>query len=267
MSAKSITFNSFDLQDSNFRTRDIVYRNTPEKIIDLIPKSRRDGFDLVNTYYENKEITIVGMLTRDTEANLKTSLDLMKAALHIDESNLDINDGGTTMRFVASVKSINVPEEHYHITQIPYEIVFICEPFMKSTSTTTDSKTITQASASPYENTFDPVGSIGPNPVLKWACSGAPMAAITQIVFENVTTGETITVPSLVLDADGDYLEIDCENLTVKRVYDGGAATSIDFTGVFPTFKSTSNSYKVTITGGGATWSLSQTIVYYSTYI
>ena len=267
MSVKNITFNSFDLQDSNFRTKDIIYRNTPEKTIDLIPKSRRDGFDLVDTYYESKEITVAGTLTRDTEANLKISLDLMKAALHTDESNLDISDGGTTMRFVASVKSINIPEEHYHITQLPYEIVFIAQPFMKAITTTSDSKTITDASSSPYTNTFDPAGSIGPTPILKWVCSGAPTAAITQIVFSNTTTEESITVPSLVLDADGDYLEIDCEAMTVKRSYDGGAGVEIDFTGVFPSFKSGSNSYAVTITGGSTTWTLAQTIIYYPTYI
>lgn len=265
--AKNIVFNSFDLQDSNFLTKDIIYRNLPSKIIDLIPKSRRDGFFIQNTYFESKEIIVKGTLTRDTEANLKTSLDSMKEALYVDEANLDIDDGSGTMRFVASVKSIHIPEEHYNITQLPYEIIFVAQPFGKATSTSTDSKTITQASASPYENTFDPTGSMGPTPVLKWACSGIPTAAITQIKIENTTTGESMTVPSLVLDADGDYLEIDCENMTVKRSYDGGAETEIDFTGTFPAFNAGSNSYKVTITGGGATWTLSQTFTYYPLYL
>ena len=262
--SKSITFNSFSLQDSNFRTRDIVYRNTPEKIIDLIPKSRRDGFDLVNTYYESKEITIVGTLTRDTEANLKISLDLMKAALHVDESNLDIDDGGTTMRFVASVKSINIPEEHYHVTQIPIEIVFIAEPFMKATSTTTVTKT--GITSSPVNDTFDPTGSIGPRPVLKFLLTTLPSVAVTTIKFENTTLSESITVPSLVLDASGDYLSIDCENMTVKRSYSGGDETSIDFEGIFPNFNSTSNSYELTITCAG-TYNITQSITYYATYI
>jgi len=262
--SKSITFNSFSLQDSSFRTKDIIYRNTPEKIIDLIPKSRRDGFDLVNTYYESKEITVTGILTRDTEANLKISLDLMKAALHVDESNLDINDGGTTMRFVATVKSINIPEEHYHITQLPYEIVFIAEPFMKSTTTTTVTKS--GITSSPVNDTFDPVGSVGPRPVIKWLLTTLPSAAITEIKFENTALSESITIPSLALDASGDYLIIDCENMTVKRSYDGGAETSIDFTGIFPNFNSTSNGYTLTITCGG-TYNITQTITYYATYL
>ncbi|KKM01334.1 hypothetical protein LCGC14_1795490, partial [marine sediment metagenome] len=72
---------------------------------------------------------------------------------------------------------------------------------------------------------------------------------------------------SLVLDADGDYLEIDIDAMTVKVSYDGGGATEIDFTGVFPRFNATSNSYEVTITGGGATWVLDQDIDYFPSYL
>ncbi|KKK95959.1 hypothetical protein LCGC14_2667560, partial [marine sediment metagenome] len=103
--------------------------------------------------------------------------------------------------------------------------------------------------------------------VLKWALSGAPSAAVTQISFENTTVSDTITVGSLTLDADGDYLEIDCENMTVKVSYDGGAATEVDYTGVFPLFNAGSNSYETTVVGGGATWTLNQDITYFKTYL
>ena len=265
--AKTITFNSFNLQDSNFRTKDIIYRNYPGRTIDLEPYPRRDGFRFVNSYYEQKDIIVNGTLTRDTQANLKTSLDSLKENLHTEEGNLDIDDGGTTLRYVCTVAAVNVPEEHYHITRVPYSISFRCQPFGKATSSTVDAKSITQASASPYLNTFDPTGSIGPRPVLKWTTSGAPTSAITQISFDNTTSSDVITVGSLVLDASGDYLEIDTENMTVKVSYDGGAATEVDYTGVFPLFDAGSNSYEVTITGGGATWTLNQDITYFATYL
>jgi len=203
----------------------------------------------------------------DTEANLKTTVDSMKEALDTDEANLDIADGAGTIRYVCSVQNINIPEEHYNITQLPFKISFLCQPFGRATSTTTDTKSITNASASPYANTFDPVGSAKPKPVLKWLCVGAPTAAITQIVFTNTTTGDAMTISGLALDASGDYLSIDTENLTVKVSHDGGAETNIDYSGVFPSFKVSSNSYSVAITGGGATWTLTQTFVYTSLYL
>lgn len=259
--AKAISYNTHDFQNSYFRTKDIIYRNLPEKTIDMELKSRRDGFFITNTYYTSKDITISGTLTRDTEANLKTSLDSMKEALHIDEANLDIDDGGTTIRYVASVASIEVPEEHYHITHVPYRITFRCQPFGHLTTSVTSTNSI---SSNPYSTTINPTGSAPPSPILKWTfVSGS---AISQIIFANITTSDTITVATLALDAAGDYLEIDTDELTVMTSYDGGTAVNSDFTGVFPSFKTISNSYTVTITTGGA-FSLLQSIVYYPAYL
>lgn len=262
--AKAIVYNTYDLQTTNFRTKDIIYRNFPEKVIDIELNSRRDGFRLVNTYYNTKDIVVSGTLTKDTEAELKTTLDAMKEALHTDEANLDIDDGGTTIRYVCSVDSISVPEEHYHITQIPYQIVFRCQPFGHLTTSVTNTNSI---SSTPYSTTINPTGSAPPLPTLKWICDGAPTAAITQIVFSNTTTGDSITIASLALDASGDYLVIDTDAMTVKVSHDGGAATEVDFTGVFPRFKAVNNSYTVTVTGGGATWALDQLITYYPAYL
>lgn len=267
MAIKNVTFNTFNLQDNDFRTRDIIYRNFPNRTIDLEPNTRRDGFRFVNSYYDMRDIIVKGTLTRDTESNLKISLDSMKENLQTEEGNLDINDGGTTLRYVCTVAAVDVPEEHYHITRVPYVISFRCQPFGKETSTTVDSKTITQASPSPFLSTFDPIGSIGPRPVLRWTTNGIPTAAITQIKFENTTTTDTITVPSLALDASGDFLEIDVELMIATVSHDGGSAVELDFTGVFPLFDAGSNSYKVTVTGGGATWTLDQTITFFPTYL
>jgi len=262
-----ISYNSFDLQDTVFKTSNILYRNLPDKVVNILPQSRRDGFFLQSTYYTKKDINIVGSITRDSAANLKTSIDSMKEALHKNESNLDIIEGGVTTRWVCSVSSIDVPEKNYNLAQVPFNISFVCQPLGSATSSTNDSKTITNASASPYVNTFNPVGSAPPLPTLKWTCSGAPTAAITQIVFANINTGTSMTVASLALDANGDYLEIDCDNMTVKVSHDGGAASAIDFSGVFPTFLATSNSYNLTITGGSTTWALDQDIDYYAKYL
>jgi len=265
--SKSITFNSFSLQDTNFLTKDIIYRNLPSRSIDIEPYSRRDGFRLVDSYYNLKDISVAGMLSRDTEANLKTSLDDMKKALNVEEANLDIGDGAGTMRYVCTVASIDIPEEHYHITNLPYKIVFRCEPFGQATSTTTITRTVTGSPAS----VFTTVGSAPQLPIFKWVCTGAPSAPITQIVLRVYNTDGTpsdmsITVPSLALDANGDYLEIDTNLMTVKVSHDGGAATEIDYSGVFPFVCSGANSYDVVVSGGG-TFNLTETIVYYAKYL
>jgi len=265
--AKNITYNGFDLQDENFRTKDIIYRNLPDKTIDLEPWARRDGFRLVNTYYSSKMISVSGTLTRDTEANLKTSLDSMKEALNTDEAELIIDDGSATFTYVCSVDSVRIPEEHYNITHIPYSISFLCQPFAKASSTSSNSQTITNTSSSPYVNTFNPTGSAPPLPQIKFTATGTPSSAITQITFCNSSSGETITISSLAIDASGDYIIVDVDDMSVKASYDGGDETEIDFAGVFPDFVSSTNTYQTTITGGGASWSLKQLITYYPLYL
>jgi len=267
--AKEISLNGLDIQDSNFITENIIYRNAPTKSQNILQKSRNDGFILQSQYYTEKNIIVSGNINCSTESDLKTKIDTLKEYTSgTDEFNVDIDDAGSTMRFVCSLESLNIPEKHYNITNVPFNISLKCQPFGKYTTATTDSNTITNASASPYLNTIDPTGSVAPKPVLKWTvATGTPTTAITQIVFTNITTGDVITVAGLALDAVGDYLEIDCENLTVMVSHDFGAKTAIDYTGVIPSFVIGSNSYSVAITGGGASFSLVQTIVYYPTFI
>jgi len=268
MPAKSILINSLSVQDTNYITSDIIYRSSPSKSLNILQKSRNDGFVLQSMYYTEKNISVSGNINCSTEADLKTKIDTLKEYTSSRNFNVDIDDAGNTMRFVCSLESLNIPEKHYNITNVPYNIILKCQPFGKYTTATTDSNTITNASASPYLNTIDPTGSVAPKPVLKWTvATGTPTTPITQIVFTNTTTGDAITVAGLALDAVGDYLEIDCENLTVMVSHDSGAKTAIDYTGVIPSFVIGSNSYSMLRTGGGASFSILQTIVYYPTFI
>ena len=64
MSIKNVTYNNFDLQSDDFLTKDIIYRNSPKKTLDIEPLSRRDGFRVVNSFYSDKSITISGNVTQ-----------------------------------------------------------------------------------------------------------------------------------------------------------------------------------------------------------
>lgn len=262
--AKAITYNSFSLQDDNWRTKDIIYRNYPSRTLDLEPLARRDGFRLVNSYYTTKEIRISGSVTADTEAALRALVDNMKKALNETEQTLAIDDGGSNVQWTCSVSSIDVPEEHYHITRVPYSISFRCQPFGTAAASTTNTNSITNTASE--TSSIVVVGSAAPRPVITWTVSGSPSSAITAIQFVNNTTGDTFAVSGLVLSGNGDYLELDTENMTVAYNTGSGEVT-VDFTGVIPTFVTSTNSYTTTMTGGGASKTLVQSIVYSASYL
>lgn len=258
MSATSITFDNFSIQDSTYKTENIQYRHLANKTIDSKPIPRRGGFVIVDTLYTQKEISINGWILTDSVAALRTAVDDLKRALVPQEKNLDIEYGSDLIRYTATVSAISVNEEHHNITRIPFEIKFLAMPWGTDTGSTINTKTI---ASSPYNNNINITGSYGPFPVLKWTVSGIPSTEISKIKFENTTTDTYIEVSGLSLSADGNYLEIDVKNMTATE----GASTNVDFDGVFPKFNTSTNSYSTTVSGSG--YSLVQTIEYYPTYL
>lgn len=253
----NITFNNFSLQDSTYRTENITYRHLANKKIDSKPEPRRGGFDIIDTLYTQKEIKINGWILSDSKANLRTAIDNLKKALISEEKNLDIGYGDDIIRYKATVSGIEVNEEHHHITRVPFQISFLSLPWGTDSNSTEDNETI---SSSPHISSIVIPGSYGPFPTIRWTVSGTPSVEITVIKFENTTTDDFIEVSGLNLGTDGDYLEIDIDNMTVKE-----NTTDKDFTGVFPSFTTSTNDYEVTITGTGYT--LNQKITYYPTYL
>jgi hypothetical protein len=254
----SITFSGFSLQNDTYRVENIEHRHLANKIIDRKDKPRRGGFDIVDTFYNQKEIAISGWILADTKENLRIAVDNLKRNLNPQEENLDINYGDDIIRYKATVSNMTVQEAHYHITRIPFNITFLTLPWGTESNSLDDSKTIT---TSTYTNSINVGGSYGPFPILRWTVSGTPTTEVSKIKFENKETNDFIEVPGLSLSSSGSYLEIDIENMTVME----GGTTNKDFEGVFPFFISSTNSYETTVSGSGFT--LVQKITYFPTYL
>ena len=262
MSIVNISYNSYDLQtttntSSIIMSRDIVYRSLPQKNIILKQDTIRDSFDVVSVNYSQKIITVRGLLKSDSEANLRTLRDAFMSALNPNEKNLDIDYGSGTIRYKASVESINVPEEFFHITTLPFEISFLCEPFGKATSTTSVNLNSGNAiSASPYNESPSITGTYKAKPTITITINSE--TDMTVLKWDNVDTGDWIQVSTAF--SASDVLVINCEDETVKL-----NGTDQDFTGVFPNFDSGSNSLTLTVTA--TAFNLNASFFYYPTYL
>ena len=262
MSTVAITYNSYDLQTtasaaSTIMSRDILYRSLPQKNIILKQDTIRDSFDVVSVNYSQKIITVRGLLKSDSQTNLKTLRDAFMSALGSDEKNLDINDGSGIIRYKASVQSIDVPEEFFNITILPFEISFLAEPFGKATSTTSANLNSGGAiSASPYNESVSITGTYKAKPTITITINTE--TDMTAFKWDNVTTGDWIQVSATF--SNGDVVVIDCEDETVKL-----NGTDQDFTGVFPNFDSGSNSLILTVTA--TLFNLNASFSYYPTYL
>jgi len=256
--ATSITYNGRDLQTSTYRTTNIVYRHLADRIVDLKTLPRRGGFNVLDTRYDRKIIRVTGYIISDSEANLRTARDdLLKdiAAGSVVEKNLDIGYGGSTIRYKATVQSINVPEEHYHITRLPFTITFLALPWGTATSTTTENWT--NQTASLTDATIDITGTFSPLPTITFHVDSE--TDMTAVKFDNNTTNEWIQVSRSF--AAGEDLVIDCDAQTVQ--VDG---TDVDFSGVFPSFDPGTNTFDLTVTDTGS-FQYDLSISYYPTYL
>jgi hypothetical protein len=258
MAVTTISFNGFSLQSTTYLTGNILYRLLPSKQIDNMLDYRRGGFNVVDTYYTQKSITVTGWIVGGSVAALRTAIDAMKAALYPQEQLLVINDGSGAVQYTATLQSLDITEDYYTITQVPFSAVFMALPWCTDTTPGTDTQTLT---STPYTGSINVGGSFGPFPVIRWTVNGTPGGGITAITFTNTTTGDWITIPLLTLTSNAHYLELDLNLMTV--IQDG--TTAKDFTGVFPSFMPGVNAYTVAITGSG--FNVTQLITYYPTYL
>ena len=266
MSGQDIKYNGHSLQSSadasaTILTSNITYNNLPEKVINLKQDSIRDGWSLEDVRYSQKVITANGWLISDSGANLKTLIDNFKNYLRPDEVNLDIETypgSGVYTRWTASTRSVTVNEEHWQITQKPFTVEFLCQPFGKSTSSTTiHLNSGADITSSPYTEDISVSGTYKAKPVITFTISSE--TDLTALKLENDTNDDYIQVSASF--AASDVLEIDCENETVEL-----NGSSQDFTGVFPRLQPGTNSLILTATDTGS-FGYTVDVVYFPTYL
>jgi len=266
MAETNITYKTdlgtYDLQyedptgQNTILTSNILYRHLSQKDIITREDTIRDSFDIVDVKYSRKIITVTGWLISDSQAHLRTLRDNFMFNLKPSEGDLTIDYGSSTIVYKATVQTINVPEEHWQITQLPFNIEFLCEPFGKASSSTT--LNWTNITASPTYKTPSITGTYKAKPTI--TITVVSESNMTAIKFDDVTAGDWIQV-SRSFDA-GDSLVIDCEDETVKL-----NGNSEDFTGVFPQLLGgETNSITITISDTGG-FNITVQVVYVPTYL
>lgn len=257
---------AYDLQyedpagQSTILTSNITYRHLSQKDIIMREDTIRDSFDIVDVRYSRKIITVTGWLISDSVANLRTLRDNFMNNLRPSEGDLTIDYGLSTLVYKATVQSIDVPEEFWHITQLPFTITFLCEPFGKD------------ALLSPAAWTTIGTGATTRGACITGTYKAKPTITITVVTetdmtifkWDNVTTGDWIQVEPSGGFNNGDILVINCENETVQLTRTG-TTTDHDFTGVFPLFNPRINNITLTITATNCNVTVSYT--YKPTYL
>ncbi len=251
----NLIFDGYDIQSENIKTRSIHHKQYPSRVIDIESNLRVADFRFISSYWDKKIITVKGAIVADSANALRTVIDAMKNKLQGTEKNLDIDYGDGVIRYTATVQSLEIPDDFYYITLVPFTIEFLCQPYGKSTTSINSS--LNDITTSPKAHSVVVTGSSDPLPVITLTIDNE--TTMTEIEFKNTTTDDIITITRAFADAE--VLVIDCENQTVQV---GGS--NVDFDGVFPRFSTGTNNCLITITDGGA-FNVDLDIDYYPHYL
>jgi len=255
MAGTTISFNSFSLQDTNYKTSEINHVSPPERVVDRLKLARAHGEAIVSDWYDTRKIIVSGSVLGSTASDLQSKLDAMLKALGEPEANLDIEYGAATRRYVATLERADIPKKSYNSKFVEFKLTFECsDPFGYATSASTLSEAAITTSPNTWSETIS--GSAPPLPVITITLNSA--TDVTIIRFKNSTTDDEIIVGATYIT--GDELEIDTANKTVKL-----NGTEIDYIGVFPSFDVGSNSLRLEVTA--TAFNADVDIVYTPTYL
>ena len=245
MAAPYPTFNGVSLQDDNYITSELIYRNTPDRDLQTAVISRRAGVKLVATDFMSRSVTINGSIIADTPDELQSLIDNLHVTLTNQESvtmYVSSNRSGTV-----TLKSIGISDSFYTQTYVPFSIeLLMTDPFFYGPQQVIN-YTIPAGTVN-FSNVITISGSAYAEPAITYnAPAGGGYTTTSGIVVTYNATAEHITwsgTGGVLTLAQGSNVTFDYDS---HRILLGITETSIE--GVFSRWQPGPQSYTVTFSG------------------
>jgi phage-related protein len=251
---RSITFDSTSISSGNYTVRRVLHDKATPRDLYLYELTREGGASLVNAEWKPKKIVIEGTIKGATIATLETNIDTFKQLLSGQNKNLDIQYENGTRRYVATVNSITIERDYYHLNYAPFSVEFTIPSGIGKDITTSLYMTQSIILHTLENVSFTTTGSAIPKCTIELdfvTASSVSQVSVT-INGDKITVSETITA--------GQVLIIDTEN---KKVTINGVEKR--YTGLFPRLQLGSNSYMIATSSSSHMYDV--TITYTKTYL
>lgn len=184
-------FDGFSLQNDNFITQEITYRNTPQRRLDSENLSRIPGVKLLATEFNERQISLSGHIIADSVSDLRDKIDALNTNVtRKDSGQLNIESDRSA---TATVASVMIQDPHYSQTYVPFDITFyLADPFFYGQQQTV-SWTIASGTAS-LADTITISGSVFAEPIFTYSANGSSgFTTCSGIRLTYTSTGEYVT--------------------------------------------------------------------------
>lgn len=240
--ATNVTYNSFDLQDTNFITHGIDRYSIPTRNNQSMRLSFRDNSKVVSSFWENKIIEITGnLVTNVNENTLQNLMSGAKTALAVPEQTLTISYVSLDIDYTATCIKADFPRANYNVLFVPYIIQFQITDPPYGVESTTNTVTDNGMTAATETGSFIVSGELPPRPIIQFDVNSE--TDLTIIEFEQTDTGDTISIEPSGGYSAGDVVIINTNTNTVT--YNGSEE---DYSGIFPEFQLGTNNYSIDFT-------------------
>lgn len=249
----NITYDNVSLTTSPYIVEKIQHKGVTQRELFTYGLARQRGASILNAEYKAKSFKLNGFIVASSQADLDAKIDELAELLARRNKNLDIDHNGGTRRYVATVASVTMPSEHYHISYIPFEVLFIV-PSGVGTDSTETVQTTAGITNLINTNTLSVVGSATPK--MRTQLTLTAENGCTKLEF--LCNGDKLTIDATF--ASGDVIIIDEANLKVTI-----NGIEQPYTGIFPQFGLGANVYSLQFTGTSVEYTSS--FSYLKTYL
>lgn len=239
-----VTFNNFDLQDSNFITERVTFKGFANRAVIRANINRREGVKLLATEFGEKIIEVEGVIVAASASDLQTKIDNMKASLQAEEADLVVETGRT---WTATVLNLAIPDEHYNLSRAPFMASFLCSnPF--SEGVVLQGITPVLSGIFTFSGQITITGSFFNRPsIIYTPPSATGKTLIRSLTVTHVPTGQSVTVSGFGSNTSLGYQDSVTINYDELTALEG--SDSINTSGAFSRWEPGVNQFTITASG------------------
>jgi hypothetical protein len=247
----TITYNGYSLNSGNIFTTEIQQFESTLKNLNIQKFITRDGGKITASYFEPKIISLSGYIKESSGDDLDSRIDEMKKnlMLSIGNANLDIEYSSGFRRFNCSCSKIDFQRENWTIDYIQWSVEFIVSdpPFGQNTTSSTLHNELSNIFASTqtgeHSGNVNYIGSVAPYPIVRVIFNSA---VGVRRLYLGVANGDGFTTTTSIEQAfsTGDVLEFNNNDGIITK-----NGNFIDFSGGFPNWSLSNNTYSLKIVG------------------
>jgi Phage tail protein len=232
----AVSFDSNNIQtytpvtDVGIIVNDILIADLPDKIANLYALANANRSVIPNVDYPSRKIGLSGSIKGSSQSDLDSRVDVFKGYFNGKDKNLDIEVGGATRRFIATVNAISIVRRGSH-DFATFTVELICsEPFGRDIVDTTALSALARTGSS-YADAYSFLGTAPFQLPLVTILINTVTGGDAYLSFGNANNGQSVNITGVTF-ADGDEIEIDSVNKTVKV-----NGQPVDYTGAIPEFE------------------------------